>query len=62
MKVRNDRRRTLYQIFAAPVAVGVLCIFGLTAALLGNGIWDAVASIAVAAPLAVVAWFLLPHT
>ena len=59
MKARTDQRRTLFRVFVAPIALGVLCIFGLTAALLGDGILDAVAAGAVAAPLIVASWCLI---
>jgi hypothetical protein len=59
---RYDQKPTIYRVFVAPIALGVLCISGLTAALLGDGIWDAIAAGAIAAPLAVMSWFVARRT
>jgi len=34
------KHRTLGQIFAVPLLIGVMSIVGLVAALVGDGIWD----------------------
>jgi hypothetical protein len=46
--VKNHR--TLRQIFAAPIAVGVLSTIGLVAALVGDGVWDVVSWLSLAVP------------
>jgi hypothetical protein len=43
--------RTLREIFAAPLVVGILSGVGLIAALVGDGIWDAVSWAALAVPV-----------
>lgn len=32
--------KTLWQVFRAPLAFGLMCLTGLLAALLGDGAWD----------------------
>lgn len=44
---------TTAQIFAAPLAIGVISALGLTTALLGDGLWDWMSWIALALPVAV---------
>jgi len=56
---RDGRTRTAWQIFAIPIAIALTGIGGLAAALLGNGVWDNFGAIAVAAPIAIVGWYLL---
>ncbi|MGH7966300.1 MAG: hypothetical protein ACRERD_31495 [Candidatus Binatia bacterium] len=41
------------QIWGAPLALGVASALGLIAALLADGLWDAVSWIALAVPIAV---------
>ena len=43
------------QVFGVPVLVGLLSAVGLAAALLGDGIFDAVSWICLALPIAIVA-------
>jgi hypothetical protein len=50
--------RSLRAIFAAPALLGVLTAAGLMSALLGDDIWDALSWLMLAAPIAVVAWYL----
>lgn len=33
---------SLWKIFRAPLAFGLLCLFGLLSALLADGVWDAI--------------------
>jgi hypothetical protein len=47
---------SLRRIFGIPLMLGILSLVGLVAALLGDGIWDAVSWIALGTPLAVSAW------
>lgn len=44
------------QIFAMPTAIALLSLFGLIAALSGDGLRDAVSWIGLAAPIAATAW------
>jgi hypothetical protein len=48
MTVRSPAR-----IFAVPLMIGVLSAIGLTAALLGDGVWDAVSWLALGVPVVV---------
>jgi hypothetical protein len=45
------RHRTLGQIFAAPIAIGVLSVVGLVAALIGDGWWDALSWLSLTLPV-----------
>ena len=49
--------RTPSQIWGAPILLGVLTLIGLIAALLGDGVWDLVSSLALGAPVLVGAWY-----
>jgi len=53
-----NARRSLAQIFLLPAIVALVVVFGLVAALLGDGIWDMSSWLALAFPLALVAFFL----
>lgn len=53
-------RRSLWQVFALPVAFGVLSAVGLVAALLGDGVWDAVSWLTLGAAVAACAHHGLP--
>ena len=53
-----NRRRSTTQIFLLPAAISLVVVFGLVAALLGDGIWDVASWIALAVPVAVVTLFL----
>jgi hypothetical protein len=55
--VRNHR--TLGQIFAAPIVVGVLSIVGLLAALIGDGWWDVVSWLTLTLPILLYLFFIL---
>lgn len=50
------RRKTPWQIFAAPTLIALLSLVGLLAALLGNGVFDVVSWIGLAIPVAMVIW------
>lgn len=47
--------KTFWQIWLAPIAMGMLIIFGLLAALLGIGIWHWLSWLSLTLPLAVIA-------
>lgn len=49
---------TLWQVFRVPIGVAVFSIFGLLAALLGDGAWDEVGAGALACSIAVLVWAL----
>jgi hypothetical protein len=54
----NPERRALltkFQIFRTPLAIAAITVFGLLSALLGDGVWDAVSWIALAAPVGITA-------
>ena len=50
-------RRSITQIFLAPAVIAAVTAFGLTSALLGDGIWDQASWLALAVPLAVIAFY-----
>ena len=50
------RRSWPARIFGVPAALGALTAVGLLLALIQDGIWDFVAAIALATPVAVMAW------
>lgn len=45
------------QIWSTPIALGLMSCVGLLAALLSDGIGDAVSWVALATPIAVAAWY-----
>jgi len=47
---------TLWRIFAAPIGLGVVSAIGLTAALVGDGAWDAASWLCLGLPVAVSLW------
>jgi hypothetical protein len=52
---RRQRHGAL-RVFAVPMLLGALTAVGLLAALIGDGIWDAVSWLALGVPCAVIAW------
>jgi O-antigen/teichoic acid export membrane protein len=44
-------------IWTAPIVLGVLTIVGLVSALVGDGVWDALSSLALGVVVAVGAWY-----
>jgi len=59
MKAERRRNRSLGEIFAMPVLLGVLSAIGLVVALLGDEIWDAVGWVGLGIPLLIAVWYLL---
>jgi hypothetical protein len=55
--VRNHR--TLWQIFAAPIVIGVLSTVGLVAALVGDGWWDGISWATLALPVLLYFFYVL---
>ena len=53
---RIQARKTPWQIFATPTLIALLSLVGLLAALLGNGVFDWVSWVGLAAPLVIVGW------
>ena len=53
------RHLGLTAIFAIPAAVAVLSLFGLIAALIGDGVWDGVGWLALGGSVGVLAWALI---
>jgi hypothetical protein len=51
-------RRQFRHIFGAPIALALLGCAGLLSALIGDGIFDALSWLALAAPIAVIGWYL----
>lgn len=47
------------KLWGMPVLLGLLSAFGLTAGLLGDGIWDWISALALAVPLGVGGWHAL---
>ena len=48
---------TLGQIFAAPILLGAVSAIGLTTALVGDGVWDAVSWLGLGIPTAAGIWY-----
>jgi hypothetical protein len=59
MTAERRRIRSLGEIFAMPVLLGVLSAIGLVVALLGDEIWDAVGWVGLGIPLLIAVWYLL---
>ena len=57
--MRPPVRHGLATVFAAPAAVGALSLFGLVAALIGDGLWDAAGWITLGVSVAVLLWALI---
>ena len=55
--MRNHR--TLWQIFAAPILIGVLSTIGLIAALVGDGWWDGISWLTLALPVLLYFFYVL---
>ena len=49
--------RSPIRIWAMPLLLAILTAIGLVAALLGDGVWDAVSGVTLGAPVAVGAWY-----
>jgi len=47
------KHRTLGQIFAVPLLIGVMSIVGLVAALVGDGIWDGLSWLMLVTPIVI---------
>lgn len=60
--LKRPRARPLSQIFAMPLALGIVSTIGLVAALVGDDVWDAIGWIGLGIPLAVTMWCLRPKS
>ncbi|WHZ14167.1 MAG: hypothetical protein OJF52_001002 [Nitrospira sp.] len=47
------------QIWGMPIVIGMLSVIGLLSALLGDGFWDVLSWLALAAPVVVTLWCVL---
>lgn len=56
--MKTGHHLTLWQVFGAPVLIAALSLFGLIAALLGDGAWDAIGAAALASSVAATIWAL----
>ena len=54
-----QHHKTLWQIFAAPIFIGVLSVVGLVAALVGDDWWDGVSWLTLAIPVLLYFFFVL---
>ncbi|MBN8987882.1 MAG: hypothetical protein J0H42_06535 [Rhizobiales bacterium] len=52
-------RRTLQQIFALPIMIGVLSTVGLIAALVGDGWWDGLSWASLSLPVLLYLFFVI---
>ncbi len=50
---------SLMAIFAVPAVVAVLSLFGLVAALIGDGVWDVVGGLTLGVSIGVLVWALI---
>lgn len=53
------RIRSLREVFAMPILLGLLSAIGLVVALLGDDIWDAVGWVGLGIPLLVAAYYVM---
>lgn len=58
MKSAPHGRRSLWAVFAAPIAIAMASLTGLVVALTGDGVRDAVAWAGLGVPVAITAWAL----
>ena len=59
MTVHVPGRRSLRQIFLWPAVIAAVSVIGLVAALVADGVWDAVSWVALAIPNALLVYFVL---
>lgn len=53
----SNKRKTLWQIFRAPLLLGLLSLIGLVGALVGDGLFDLLSWVTLGSALAVIAWY-----
>jgi len=49
--------KTPMQIWGAPILLAIFTVIGLIAALLGDGVWDAVSAVALGMPALACLWY-----
>jgi hypothetical protein len=54
----NTERQSLSQMFSVPAALALLSAVGLVSALVGDGAWDALSWLTLAAPVAIPVYFI----
>lgn len=52
----NNRARSLWSVFAAPLIMGVLSLIGLVSALAGDGLADSLSWVALTVPVLALPW------
>ena len=57
MKRSPFANRGPWQVFAIPLALGVISTIGLLSALLGDDVWDALSWLTLGVPCLVIAWY-----
>lgn len=62
MSALRRSQSSLRRLWGAPIVLGVLGLVGLVAALIGDGIMDAVSYLLLAVPLAVIVWAIARRT
>lgn len=55
----KSRNLGLKAIFAVPLIVAALSLFGLVAALIGNGVWDGIGWLTLGVSVGVLGWALV---
>ena len=53
----QQTRRGWKQVFGVPILLGVLSAVGLTSALLGDDIWNALSWLTLGVPCAIIVWY-----
>ena len=54
---KRSGKRSLWQIFRAPLLIGVLSLVGLVAALVGDGPYDALSWLGLGIPCVLTIWY-----
>ena len=57
-RARKPGTKTLGEIFFVPMLIGILSLIGLIAALVGDGVWDAVSWASLGIPVIVTVWMI----
>lgn len=55
----KPRQSNFWKVFAIPLAIGLLSAVGLSAALLGDGVWDSLSWIGLGIPASIGVWALV---
>lgn len=55
----KSRDLGLKAVFGVPVIVAILSLFGLIAALIGDGVWDGIGWLTLGVPVGVLVWALI---